>query len=49
MMAGQIKHFWKNDVWAVNTQTKKVVSKNVLERHNYWCDLATIFTFIAKN
>ena len=49
MKAGQIKHFWKNDVWAVNTQTKKDVFKNVLERHNYWCGLATIFTFIAKN
>ena len=30
MKAGQIKHFWKNDVWAVNTETKKDVSKNVL-------------------
>ena len=49
MKAGQIKHFWKNDVWAVNTQTKKDAFKNVLERHNYWCGLATIFTFIAKN
>ena len=49
MKAGEIKHFWKNDVWAVNTQTKKDVSKNVLERHYYWCGLATIFTCIAKN
>ena len=49
MKAGQIKHFWKNDVWAVNTETKKDVSKNVLECHYYWCGLATIFTFIAKN
>ena len=51
MKAGQIKHFWKNDVWAVNTQTKKDVSKNVLEHHYYWCGtgLATIFTCIAKN
>ena len=49
MKAGQIKHFWKNDVWAVNTQTKKDVSKNAFERHNYWYGLATIFKCIAKN
>ena len=48
MKAGQIKHFWKNDVWAVNTQTKKDVSKNVLERHNYWWFSHHIYIYCKK-